>query len=41
MNIPSVVLTNLWILFMIILAGGCVEGCRRLLRRERIARGGK
>lgn len=41
MNIPSEVLLNLWILFLIVLGGGLTEACRRLLRRDRIARGGK
>lgn len=41
MNIPSEILLNLWIAFLLIGFGGCGEACRRLLRRDRIARGGK
>lgn len=32
---------HLYIGFMLVLAGGCLEVCRRLLRRDRIARGVK
>jgi len=39
MNIPSEILLNLWLLFMVIFGGGCVEACRRLLRRDRMRRG--
>jgi hypothetical protein len=30
---------QLYIGFMLFLGGGCLEGCRRLIRRDRIARG--
>jgi hypothetical protein len=32
---------HLYFLFMLLLAGGLLEGCRRLIRRDRIARGVK
>lgn len=32
---------QLYIGFMLLLSGGLLEGCRRLIRRDRIARGGK
>lgn len=32
---------HLYFGFMLLLAGGLVEGCRRLIRRDRIARGVK
>jgi hypothetical protein len=35
----SDILIHLWLFFMLALAGGCLEGCRRLIRRDRIARG--
>jgi hypothetical protein len=38
-TIPSDILLHLWLFFMLVLAGGLVEGCRRLLRRDRIVRG--
>lgn len=41
MSIPSEILLNLWIALMLVLAGGLVESCRRLIRRDRIARGVK
>ena len=41
MNIPSEILLNLWIAFLLVLSGGLIESCRRLLRRDRIARGVK
>lgn len=34
-------LVSLYILFMLLLAGGCLEVIRRLRRRDRIARGVK
>lgn len=30
---------HLYFGFMLLLAVGCLEGCRRLIRRDRIARG--
>lgn len=30
---------HLYIGFMLVLSGGCLEVCRRLIRRDRIARG--
>jgi len=33
------ILFHCYIGFMLLLARGCLECCRRLLRRERIARG--
>jgi hypothetical protein len=33
------ILIHLWFAFLLITFGGCVEGIRRLSRRERIARG--
>ncbi|EJM92433.1 hypothetical protein [Pseudomonas sp. GM67] len=38
-TIPSDILLHLWLGFMLVLAGGLIESCRRLLRRDRIARG--
>ncbi len=32
---------HLYIGFMLVLSGGLLEGCRRLIRRDRIARGVK
>jgi len=32
---------HLYFLFMLLLAGGLLEGCRRILRKDRIARGVK
>jgi len=32
---------QLYIGFMLVLSGGCLEVCRRLIRRDRIARGVK
>lgn len=29
---------HLYFLFMLLLAGGLLEGCRRILRKDRIAR---
>lgn len=40
-TIPSEILLHLWLLFMLVLGGACVEGIRRLVRRELIARGGR
>jgi hypothetical protein len=37
--ISSDILVNLWIAFLLVLSGGLIESCRRLLRRDRIARG--
>lgn len=37
--IPSDILLHLWLAFMLILGGCCVEGIRRLSRHERIVRG--
>lgn len=34
-------LVVLYIIFMLLLAGACLEGIRRLVRRDRIARGVK
>jgi hypothetical protein len=34
-------LVVLYIICMLVLAGGLLEGCRRLIRRDRIARGAK
>lgn len=33
------ILIHLWFSFLLITFGGCVEGIRRLCRRERITRG--
>jgi len=30
---------HLYVGFMLLLAVGCLEGCRRLIRRDRLARG--
>ncbi|WP_256218265.1 hypothetical protein [Pseudomonas sp. URMO17WK12:I12] len=38
-TIPSEILLHLWLAFMLILGVGCIEGCRRLMRQERTARG--
>lgn len=38
-NISSDILIHLWLAFMLISIGVCLEGIRHLLRRERIARG--
>lgn len=35
------ILVHLYFGFMLLLAGGCVEGIRRLVRWDRIARGVK
>lgn len=37
-TIPSDILLHLWLAFMLISIGGCLEGIRHLLRRDRIAR---
>lgn len=34
-------LVDLYLLFMLLLTGGLLEGCRRILRKDRIARGVK
>lgn len=34
-------LVDLYFLFMLLLTGGLLEGCRRILRKDRIARGVK
>lgn len=39
--IPSEILINLWLAFVLILGGGLLAAIRHLLRRERIARGVK
>lgn len=39
MNIQSEILINLWLAFMLLLSGGLLEGCRRLIRRDRAVRG--
>lgn len=41
MNIPADILIHLWLAFLLVLSGGLIESCRRLLRRDRIARGVK
>lgn len=33
------ILIHLWLAFLLVLSGGLIESCRRLLRRDRIARG--
>lgn len=38
-TIPSDILIHLWLAFLLVLSGGLIESCRRLLRRDRIARG--
>jgi hypothetical protein len=30
---------HLYVGLMLVLCGGCLEGCRRLIRRDRLARG--
>jgi len=41
MNIPSEILLNLWIAFMLVLGCGLAAAIRHLVRRDRIARGVK
>jgi len=38
-SIPADILIHLWLAFLLALSGGLIEACRRLLRRDRIARG--
>jgi|GEM_PF-3459899 len=33
------IMVHLWLAFLLITFGGCIEGIRRLSRRERTARG--
>jgi hypothetical protein len=38
-TIHSDILLHLWLAFLLVSFGGCIEAIRRLLRRELIARG--
>lgn len=40
-NFLSENLIHFYFAGMLVIGGGCVEGARRLLRRDRIARGGR
>jgi len=34
------ILIHLWFAFLLVAYGGCLEGIRRVSRRQRVARGG-